>query len=231
MSLAQFKAISLDAYRPARLARFWANALNATPVELRDGTARIDDIPSHHGETSIWISPAEKPVPHPVRVRLGIELHDQDLAALTAAGAVVHDNPSDAHPWWTLADPEGNPFRAHRFTDGPAGRPRQACELTVECDDPNTLAGWWATVTAGRVMDGSRIVDAAGFPWPSWTFEPAGQPKNAKNRLYWEVSLTEPSPDGLVRLGATVLRGPDADIDWWIMADPEGNEFCAFPPA
>jgi len=26
-----------------------------------------------------------------------------------------------------------------------------------------------------------------------------------------------------------VLRGPDEDIDWWAVADPEGNEFCAFP--
>jgi hypothetical protein len=27
-----------------------------------------------------------------------------------------------------------------------------------------------------------------------------------------------------------VLRGPGGDIDWHVMADPEGNEFCAFRP-
>ena len=34
----------------------------------------------------------------------------------------------------------------------------------------------------------------------------------------------------IVDAGATVLREPDDDISWWILADPEGNEFCAFPP-
>jgi hypothetical protein len=27
-----------------------------------------------------------------------------------------------------------------------------------------------------------------------------------------------------------VLREPDGDIDWHVLADPEGNEFCAFKP-
>ena len=33
----------------------------------------------------------------------------------------------------------------------------------------------------------------------------------------------------LLALGATVLREP-GDQRWWVLADPEGNEFCAFPP-
>jgi hypothetical protein len=32
----------------------------------------------------------------------------------------------------------------------------------------------------------------------------------------------------LVAAGATVVREPDDEIRWTIMADPEGNEFCAF---
>jgi hypothetical protein len=30
------------------------------------------------------------------------------------------------------------------------------------------------------------------------------------------------------RGGATVLREPGGDIGWHVLADPEGNEFCAF---
>jgi hypothetical protein len=30
------------------------------------------------------------------------------------------------------------------------------------------------------------------------------------------------------RPGDVVLREPDADIGWYVLADPEGNEFCAF---
>jgi hypothetical protein len=32
--------------------------------------------------------------------------------------------------------------------------------------------------------------------------------------------------DALVAKGATVLRRPDEDITWHVLADPEGNEFC-----
>jgi hypothetical protein len=33
-----------------------------------------------------------------------------------------------------------------------------------------------------------------------------------------------------VALGATVLRAPDEEIRWHVLADPEGNEFCVFTP-
>jgi hypothetical protein len=33
----------------------------------------------------------------------------------------------------------------------------------------------------------------------------------------------------LVAAGATVLRPQDDEIEWTVMADPDGNEFCAFP--
>ena len=28
--------------------------------------------------------------------------------------------------------------------------------------------------------------------------------------------------------GARILREPDDEIDWFVLADPEGNEFCVF---
>jgi hypothetical protein len=32
----------------------------------------------------------------------------------------------------------------------------------------------------------------------------------------------------LLDLGATVVRPQGGDIAWHVLADPEGNEFCAF---
>jgi predicted enzyme related to lactoylglutathione lyase len=49
-----------------------------------------------------------------------------------------------------------------------------------------------------------------------------------KNRVHWDVTLADTTIEGLVAAGATLLRPKDDDIRWWIMADPEGNEFCAF---
>jgi hypothetical protein len=61
-----------------------------------------------------------------------------------------------------------------------------------------------------------------------WMFVAQTGPKTAKNRMHWDVALRDDSPLALLDAGATVLRAPDAEIDWWVLADPEGNEFCAF---
>ena len=52
--------------------------------------------------------------------------------------------------------------------------------------------------------------------------------KSVKNRWHWDVVGED--VDELVRRGATLLRRPDDDIDWHVLADPAGNEFCVFGP-
>jgi hypothetical protein len=47
-----------------------------------------------------------------------------------------------------------------------------------------------------------------------------------KNRWHWDVTTAE--VEALVAVGATVLRARDNEIQWTVLADPEGNEFCAF---
>jgi len=34
--------------------------------------------------------------------------------------------------------------------------------------------------------------------------------------------------DAVIAAGATVLRARDDEIGWTVLADPDGNEFCAF---
>jgi hypothetical protein len=45
-----------------------------------------------------------------------------------------------------------------------------------------------------------------------------------KNRVHVDVVA---SVDELVRRGAQVV---EVHPEWTVMADPEGNELCAFPP-
>ncbi|MCC9704322.1 hypothetical protein E4N62_02980 [Streptomyces sp. MNU76] len=67
---------------------------------------------------------------------------------------------------------------------------------------------------------------------PVTSSEQVPEPKTAKNRLHIDVHA---GPDGLEALatrletlGATRVeefdRGPAGH--WWVMRDPEGNEFC-----
>lgn len=72
------------------------------------------------------------------------------------------------------------------------------------------------------------VEGATRFPFRSWVFTPVPEPKTVENRVHWDVVLDRATVDGLVRTGATPLRPPDPHDEWWVPADPEGNEFCAF---
>ena len=65
-----------------------------------------------------------------------------------------------------------------------------------------------------------------GMPILTMDFVPVPEPKAVKNRIHWDVTVPGVAP--LAEVGATVLREPDAEISWYVLADPEGNEFCAF---
>jgi hypothetical protein len=65
-------------------------------------------------------------------------------------------------------------------------------------------------------------------------FNAVPEPKVVKNRVHLDVNMPDAAELGrLIALGATPIqeiRGEDGRLHWMIMADPEGNEFCAFPP-
>ena len=66
------------------------------------------------------------------------------------------------------------------------------------------------------------------MPFESLVFQWVPEPKTVKNRIHWDVETDD--VQALLDRGATLLRGPDDDIDWHVLADPEGNEFCAMRP-
>ncbi|WP_106401737.1 VOC family protein [Actinocorallia populi] len=63
-------------------------------------------------------------------------------------------------------------------------------------------------------------------------FQNVPEPKTVKNRLHLDVHSEPGGRDELVArlegLGATRVREVDQGPagHWWVMADPEGNEFC-----
>jgi hypothetical protein len=75
-------------------------------------------------------------------------------------------------------------------------------------------------------MDWWSPVDIPGLPYDGWVFAAVPEPKTVKNRIHWDLVVE--SVEALADIGATVLREKDDEIGWTVMADPEGNEFCAF---
>jgi len=106
-------------------------------------------------------------------------------------------------------------------------------DLCLDANDNASIAAWWCRAL-GYVRrdpdvephDPICIVDPEDAGPSIWINE-VPEPKVVKNRMHIDViGLT----DELLTLDATLVRARDADIEWDILADPEGNEFCVFSP-
>jgi hypothetical protein len=116
--------------------------------------------------------------------------------------------------------------------------------VCIDCEQPYTLAHWWAPVLGYAVRpwtdeDLARLRER-GFSGPDQdpevALDPPGgkgsgvtvwflkvpEPKRLKNRVHLDVYG---DVDTLVRRGATVVAALER---WTVMTDPEGNEFCVF---
>jgi hypothetical protein len=112
---------------------------------------------------------------------------------------------------------------------------RTRIQVCIDCADAEALAQFWA-----RALDYERhfiggwqhAIDPAGAGPVVW-FQPVPESKVVKNRLHLDLWFdTEGGAaqrrDELVALGATAVR---REFDFYLMLDPEGNEFClCWPP-
>ena len=233
-----FKDLCIDVTagngRPAAVAAFWSAALDQ-PINDHDGRGFSLD-PPEGGESNrvVWFCEVPEPITGKSRVHIDIRVADGDPTPLLAAGATTQRAKDGDIDWHVLNDPDGVPvcvFEPHPSAPMALG----PFELVVDAVDPPTIAGWWAERTGGTVgnRDGSPFVwieNSAGFPYMFWVFHYVAEAKTVKNRVHWDVTLVDTTIDGLVAAGATLLRAKDDEIRWWVMADPEGNEFCAFEP-
>ena len=221
MAIARFKDLCVDAVDPARLGQFYAAVLGRTWEADDEGEGVLRGQAPQH---TIWINRVAegKTVKH----RVHLDVYVRDLADLTALGATVLV-PQDGDRTWTLmADPEGGEFDAFLRAELPAERLHG---LEVDCADAEAQAGWWGEVYGVEVTryDGWLALEGVpGMPADAMDFADVPEPKTVKNRIHWDVTVPDVAP--LVAAGATVLRKPDDEVRWHVLADPEGNEFCAF---
>ena len=220
-ALARYKDLCIDAHDSAVVMKFWAPLLSLTPHRQDNGAG---DMTGDGPELTVWVNqvPEAKTVPN--RVHLDVV---GALEPYLAAGATVALPHNEAWSWTVLLDPEGNEFCV--FPD----RPDEPTALVVSCIDPVQLAAWWGMVLGTEPIPangGARrwLGNVDDLPWDVWKFVGVDEPKTVKNRWHWDVKT--PDVGDLIGAGATLLRSPDDSVNWHVLADPEGNEFCAFPP-
>lgn len=124
--------------------------------------------------------------------------------------------------------------------------------VVIDCANPHQLARFWAVALGYTVRpyDDAEVerLRAAGVndveddpsvvldppdDGPTVWFTRVPEPKAGKNRVHLDVDVASGDDiERLVSLGAIVLRPLDAvpEEHHVVLADPEGNEFCAFPP-
>ncbi|MEV4825689.1 VOC family protein [Micromonospora sp. NPDC049274] len=226
--IARFKDLCLDASDARLLGAFWARILDGELADAGGDDTRVDPRSARSDAESIWVNRVPEPRVGKTRVHLDLRLGDADPAALLGDGAQLVREPAGDVTWWVLADPEGNEFCAFGAREGTRPGP---FELVVDSADPAAQATWWAGVLGGRVeyeSSTTSVVGAAGFPWEYWVFQVVPEPRAVKNRMHWDVEMVAPEPTALLDAGATLVREPIDEARWWVLADPEGNEFCAF---
>jgi hypothetical protein len=127
-----------------------------------------------------------------------------------------------------------------------ADAPARFKDLCLDALDHQALADWWCGAmgyvrrdTVAPEEDWTRPLD-----WPVPIVDPSGagpliwivpvpEAKIVKNRMHHDVLG---DTQALLAAGATLVRMRDADtepdgaIEWDVLADPEGNEFCVFTP-
>ncbi|RMI42512.1 VOC family protein [Streptomyces triticirhizae] len=117
--------------------------------------------------------------------------------------------------------------------------PARFKDLVLDAVDHQALADWWC---AALGYERRHREDENGEWPPEWPvpihdplgegpsiwFSPVPEAKEGKNRMHVDV---RGDTEELLAMGATLLRRSEgATASWDVLADPEGNEFCVFPP-
>ena len=109
--------------------------------------------------------------------------------------------------------------------------------LVVDATDAEELAQFWSTVLGWQIVNrgnyGVTIGGEGAFEIDFRTV-PDG-PKSTKNRLHLDIKPVNREQsaelDRLLAYGARrVDVGQRPDVSWYVLADPEGNEFCLCRP-
>ena len=109
-------------------------------------------------------------------------------------------------------------------------------DLCMDANDHQALADWWCRVLGYVRRDSAGAGERRSPDWPVPIIDPTGagplmwvipvpERKSVKNRMHIDVFGVTSE---ILGLGATLVRARGGDIEWDVLADPEGNEFCVF---
>ena len=238
----------IDAVQPARLATFWAAALDWEIAIDEPDEAAVEPrgyrYPDPVALPLVFVPvPEAKTGKNRVHLDLATESAEQQAAEvdrLLGLGAVHADIGQGVRgqvPWVVLADPEGNEFcvldprPVYRDT-GPVAA------VVADCRDPAAVAGFWRLATGwvpGNSADGGVSLRSPAGVGPYLELLPSADTKTVKNRVHLDVAPFTGDDHAaavaaLREAGARPADVGQGDVSWVVLADPEGSEFCVLSP-
>jgi hypothetical protein len=234
-------ALCFGAVDPIGLARFWADALRWEVDERVRGEVGL--APTDGTQFRILFRPVSEAKSGQNRLHLDLTTTSVDdqretVETLVERGARHIDIGQRAEePHVVLADPEGNELciidPGNSFLAG-CGRLG-----AINCDGTRAVGYFWSRALGWPLVWDQDEETAIRSPDPNgplitWGGPPL-MPKTGKNRLHLDIAPEDDvalrtEVDRLVALGATRIDIGQGDVDWFVMADPDGNEFCVVAP-
>jgi hypothetical protein len=110
--------------------------------------------------------------------------------------------------------------------------------VTIDAHDHAALAEFWRRALGYCVAfaDAEETgIEPSNDPTdtcPALVFVSVPEGKAVKNRLHFDLAPDDQAAEveRLLALGARLIDIGQGEVPWVVMADPEGNEFCALPP-
>ena len=231
-------ALCIDATDPPALAHFWATALSWT---VKGDRGEIGLVPTDGTRFGIVFEPVPETKSGKNRIHLDLTTTSIDdqmetvarLVELGACHADVGQRGEEGHV--VLADPEGNEFCViepeNSFLAG-CGRLG-----SITCDGSPSAGYFWSEALGWPLVwdqSGETAIRASDGTGPFITWGPPVLPKVTKNRLHLDIvpdhGGQHAEVDRLIGLGARRVDIGQGGVDWVVMADPDGNEFCVLNP-
>lgn len=237
--------IVVDCREPVAMARWWAETLGWSASTTDEGEWLLRPPASDDTTPALLFDTAPEPKQSKNRVHLDLasqSLDDQRefVDRLAARGATRADIGQTGTPWGVLADPEGNEFCVLEPRDEYLGIGRLA-GVTIDAADPGALASFWVAATGWKVGEshsGAVVLFPPGRRAPDLGLVQVDDAKTVKLRWHLDVqpvagTSIEEEAERLRTLGAVdvdIGQHDDPAVDWIVLADPAGNEFCVIPP-
>jgi predicted enzyme related to lactoylglutathione lyase len=229
-------AVTFDANDPDRIARFWGGLLGWELTDDPEGAVALAG--SDEAGFGLRFRPTDEPKTLQNRIHFDLTSASADEMQETVARALslgashidIGQRPEEGHV--VLADPDGNEFcvlpAGNRFLEG--------CGFlgAVNCDGSQEVGYFWGEALGWPLVwdqdEETAIQAPRGGPKMAWGGPPL-MPKPPKNRIHLDLVPTggrdqHSEVERLLSLGARRIDIGQGDVDWVVMTDPDGNEFC-----